>query len=292
MLRIFGDVDANTGHITAKHDVHISGSVSPGYEIKSGGSVFIGGKVEEGTQIHAQGNVIAAEGVFGSETKVVAFGNVETRCVQQSSILARGNISVGSHIVQAYLRSGSRIEVGTEEAGGTIAGGKVISSRSITAGRIGTSTGESTVVEIALELKLASRLKKMRSSVDFCNTNILRIFRTLGLGQLNPVEVRDLVQRTPPSKREHIQDMLEKLTSLVETRKKSLRLQKELEEQSAEFIERGHIEVSDQVFAGSQIRMGDEVLEIPQDLEASEFIFSGDGIQILPPETEDQDEVD
>lgn len=96
VLRIFGDVDANTGHITAKHDVHISGSVSPGYEIKSGGSVFIGGKVEESTKIHAQGNVIAAEGVFGSETKVVAFGNVETRCMQQSSILARGNISVAT----------------------------------------------------------------------------------------------------------------------------------------------------------------------------------------------------
>ena len=100
VLRIFGDVDASTGHITAKHDVHISGSVSPGYEIKSGGSVFIGGKVEEGTQIHAQGDVIAAEGVFGNDTKVVAFGKVETRCVQQGSVLARGDISVGSHAIR------------------------------------------------------------------------------------------------------------------------------------------------------------------------------------------------
>ena len=70
-------------------NVEIDGSVRAGFTVKSAGTVLIAGVVENGATIDAKGDVVVAKGIFGESTSVTALGNVETKLIQNSTVLRR-----------------------------------------------------------------------------------------------------------------------------------------------------------------------------------------------------------
>ena len=97
IFTVNGDVNFETGNIDLPTNVDIGGNVSAGFTVKSGGSVTIGGAVENGAVVHARGDIIAAKGIFGEETKVVAMGNVEAKFIQNSIVMAHEKVTAGAY---------------------------------------------------------------------------------------------------------------------------------------------------------------------------------------------------
>ena len=276
VYQIEGDIDEKTGNIDGVKDLEISGSVRLGFKIKASGNITIAGVVEEGAVVSAKGDVFVGEGIIGSKTKVIAMGNVETRSVQESSIVARGNIVVSDHISNGTVRSGGKIIVQSRNnRGGSIVGGEVVATQGIEAENVG-SPGEHTVIGIGPDLETKGQANKVRKGIAFCETNILRIFRTLGIQSLDPKEVQVLLGKTPPWRKKPIVTLLMKLKELVAYKEKLLKSQENLKMKIDLALKETEIKINEIAYKDVEIRFGQITRAITQDLERPVFFLTDD----------------
>ena len=108
VAHIAGDVDENVVFADAEKDVYVTGSVRPGVVVRAAGSIAIDGMVESGAQVHSNEDVSVSKGIVGRQSQVVAMGDVATKFVQNGSIVARGDVNVTSHVVNARIRAGGK----------------------------------------------------------------------------------------------------------------------------------------------------------------------------------------
>lgn len=294
VLRVEGDVDADSGDINAGADVEIAGSVRGGVKVNAGGSVTVLGVVEDGASVTAKGDVLIAQGVLGSATKIIALGNVETRFVREGSLMAREDITIGDHCHNANIRAGRELTVqsGESDRGGSIVGGQVHATTRLRADVVGSPTSAGTVVGIAPDIAVAAKLKKATEQVEFCDNNILRMFRTLGIRSLDAKVVEALLKRTPPWRREPIVQLIMKLRELVTFREAALQKMRAVEEEQAELLDDAQVEVTERVYADATVEVGTERIKLVEDIDRAIFSLSGDSVAWRPfdveaPETDD-----
>ena len=291
VVYINGDVDYDLGNIESGKDVHIKGSIRAGFSVRAGGSVSIEGIVESGASVYAQGDVIAAKGIVGETTKVVAMGDIDTKFIQNSQVVARGDIRVTSYLLNANVRTAGKVKVLSEGGprGGTIVGGETHASGGIQAERIGSQSTSHTLVAIGANPELTAQMKKLEEAVLFCRKNILRIFRTLGIQDIDAAHFRDLIAKAPPGKRKAIIDILQKLKQLTKTRDHSIARREQLEKKCADLIEKTEIVVTDKAYADTRIFIGGALMVLSQDFEKVKFTKKTGGIGWSPLENKDDE---
>jgi len=284
LLTIEGDIDYALGNVDVGKDVYITGSVRSGFTIRAKGSIAIGGEVEPGGAINAQGDVIVAGGIVGDHTSVVALGNLQAKFVHNSSVMARGDIVVGSYLLNAKIRAGGKLIVHSGDAsrGGSIVGGDAFAAAGIRAARCGSVSTGHTVLGIGPAPDLAAKMRKLESSIRFCQTNILRAFRTLSLHEINAAQFKAMIARTAPSKRKQIMQVLRQLKGLTATKEKSVRLRRQLDDQAARSIRQAEIRSLDTAFSDTEIHMGDEKLALCEDVVGRTFFLTDSGIEQRP----------
>jgi len=252
-----GDTNHNVGTVEQDKDVFISGSVGPNFAINAGGSVTIDGMVESGATIHAQEDIVVAKGIVGHQTRVVALGSVEAQFVQGGSVVARGDVIIGSHLLNARVR----------------AGGQVVASQGIAAGEV-----RGTSLSIGPDPDIVAQMRQLDEAIEFCKTNVMRIFRTLGLKDIDVSHLKKLIEGRSPDKRAPMIRILEQLKSLAATRVESTKKRQELEIKLKHLIAEASIEISGAVSAGVVLRMGDKTLTVPEDLPGAAFQKVAEGI--------------
>ena len=280
VIKIVGDVDYNLGNIEAGKDVYITGTVRSGFAIRAKGSVSIGGAVEAGCSINAQGDIVVAQGIVGETTQIVALGDVHVKYVHNSAVMARGDVVVGSYLLNAHVQAGKRLAVrsGGEQRGGSIVGGQVTATAGIWATRLGSFSTDRTTVAIGTPPDIAARLRKLDKGIEFCRTNILRAFRTLGMHEIDAAHFKTLIEKMPRYKRDPLMKVLRQLKGLTRTREKSLKLRRQLEQQSAKAVEKAEIKVAGVACADSEIYMSGDKLVLSENVERAVFFLSREGI--------------
>ncbi|MCZ6634528.1 MAG: FapA family protein [bacterium] len=280
VLRIGGDVDAAVGNIDTDQDVEIAGSVKAGLRVNAKGSVTIGGVVEKGAVVASKDDVVVAQGILGSDTKVMALGNVQTKFVQESAVMARRSIYIGDHIFKGHIRCGEElvVESGNGPRSGSIIGGSVIATTGLQAEVIGSPSSHQTQVGIGQDLDVEVRMKKVDGRLDFCNSNILRMFRSLNIQNLDRSVIEVLIRRTPPGRKKSITRLLKNLQDLVGYRDENRKQKKILEVQRDQILRKAEIKVSGTIYADTQICIDNDALQIAQDMGQTTFFQSADGI--------------
>jgi uncharacterized protein (DUF342 family) len=282
MVQIYGDVDYDLGSIEAGKDVHISGSVRPGFSVRAGGSIAIGGGIESGASINAYEDVIVSQGIVGDTTQIVALGNVQARFVQNSAVMARGDVVINSYLLNARVRAGGQLTVrpGKDKNSGSIISGQVYAATGITARHVGSATTAHTLVGIGTAPDISARLHKTNKTVEFIQANIQRAFRTLGLRGIDGAQLKELLARTPRHQQQPIIHVLRKLKSLMRARDKSLQIRRQLEEQSTRAIANAEIQITGTAFADVHLQIGDEHLILEENLQRPVFFLSEEGIEL------------
>jgi uncharacterized protein (DUF342 family) len=289
ILAVNGDVDYEVGNINAPRDVQISGSVRSGFTVKAGGSVTVGGTIEAGAYVNAQGDVLVAQSIVGETTKVVSLGDVVTKYIQNGSVVAKRDVLVGSYIFNAHVQAGRRIfvEQGGGSRGGSIVGGDVRAAQEIGARLLGSTSTDQTTVGICLDPQTSAKMRRFRETIDACNGHILRILRTLGLQKVDASQIKELIRKTPQPRRKPVVEMVEKLNELLMSRREPLRMFKELEKQNAEGFDECCVKVTEKIFANVEIVIGEQSDLVADDLGASLFYSTPEGIRYRPLLAED-----
>ena len=220
--------------------------------------------------------MVVIEGVQGEKTKIIALGNVETRYVRDSSIMAKEDITIGDHCHNANVRSGRELIVksGDSDRGGSIIGGQVHATTRLKADSIGSGTSSGTIVGIAADIAIEAKLKKATDQVEFCDNNILRMFRTLGAQSLDAPAVEALLKRTPPWRKQPVGQLIMKLRELFTIRAESLQNMESVQQERSELMDKAEVDTSGKAFADSVLEIGLNKLRIAEDIESAIFSLS------------------
>lgn len=261
-------------------DLYVKGPVRAGAVVKVKGSVAIEGAVEEGVTLYALGDVVVGKGINGHQTQVMALGDVQTDFIQHSSVRAQGDIAVASHLASARVSAGGRLVVGGKEGtGGSVIGGQAWAAVAIEIGQVGSAAAEDTLLGIRSGPESVARLRKLDKSIEFCRTNTLRIFRTLGMSEIDVVHFKVLIENSPPAQRQALIRLVGQLKGLVETREKLLAMKQTLQQEQTQAVEKAQIRVSGTAFAGVQISMGGAIAKLDKDLDQPLFTKAPKGIR-------------
>jgi uncharacterized protein (DUF342 family) len=157
--------------------------------------------------------------------------------------------------------------------GGSIVGGQVVASQGIAAGEV-----RGTSLSIGPDPDIVAQMRQLDEAIEFCKTNVMRIFRTLGLKDIDVSHLKKLIEGRSPDKRAPMIRILEQLKSLAATRVESTKKRQELEIKLKHLIAEASIEISGAVSAGVVLRMGDKTLTVPEDLPGAAFQKVAEGI--------------
>ena len=98
-----------------------------------------------------------------------------------------------------------------------------------------------------------------------------RVFRILGLHEINAAHMKTLIAQAPPEQRERVMKVLKHLQSLTSTNQTSLKMRAELESQGQQSIKNGEIRILGTALTDAEIRMGEQKLILSEDLEHHAF---------------------
>ncbi len=272
---VSGDLDYEVGNIDVPGDVHISGSVKPGFVVKAGGSVTIGGAVELGASIHAKGDVAVSQGILGDTTRVVALGDIETKQIQNSSVMAKGTITVGSYIFNATVRAGKQIIVksGGGERGGSIVGGEVIASQGIQARILGSPSTDRTIIGIGANPEDGASLAQIEKAHSHVSSETMRLLRTLGVDSADADELKERIRRTPKPRRDRVLEIMHKLQELEGKKTELLDSRAALRVKVDDSVSKARITITEAVYTDVHFRFGDTAQIVNEDLGPSVFLW-------------------
>lgn len=230
--------------------------------------------------MQSQEDVVVGKGIVGHGTRVVAQGNVTARFMQNSGVIAGGDVTA-THLMNATVR-GRNLTVHSvegDERSGVIVGGQSMATGRIEVSRAGSTTSEQTRLSIVPDPQLQAQRAKVEKGLDFCRTNILRILRTLGVREIDAVQLKGLIEKAPPEKRKPLVKILTQLKQLVDTRDKSLKMRDDLEQEQGELFAAAQIQIQELVHADVTVQIGEVVLKPKEDIHNG-AVFQRRGKQV------------
>lgn len=175
------NVDNKTGNINFNGSVVIRGDVKAGFTVRSRGDIKIRGMVE-GAHIETDGDVIIAKGMNGmGEGSIVAGGNITSKYIENSIIIADGSVFAEALINSDVKAKESIILRGQA---GAIIGGTSTASKVIYAKTIGNKTNSETNLNIDIseymeQQKLYAKKRNQRFQTELTISNKTREIRDI-----------------------------------------------------------------------------------------------------------------
>lgn len=273
IFRVSGDVDYETGNVEFEKDVHISGSVKTGFEVRAGGNVTIGGTIESGASVRVKGNLVVGRGILGKTTRVVVLGELRAQFIQNAMVVVAGDLWCGRYIHNAQVRCGGALKVpaGSGAKSGSVVGGLVCATKKIDVAIAGSESVGGTVLSIQADPEAQTRLEKLRNNMSICDVQISKLTRSLGVPSLNGEIIKKRVALLSGKQREHYVGMLKKLKEVSGIRQKTEIEYDQLTKKLAQMIKGSQISVSKTAFARTVIKIGERAVTLEQDVSAVTF---------------------
>ena len=282
MFRINGDVDYSTGNVEVEKDLYISGSVCSGFTVKAGENATIAGTVEPGATVRMRGDLNVGNGILGETTRVVVLGELRTRFIQNATVMVKGDVWVGSYIHNASVRCGGKltVQMGGGSRGGSVVGGTVCATQGIEVSSAGSASTTGTVLSVQADPEEKVRLDKLREGIAFCDDNITKMMRTLGLHTIDPQRVQAVLSRAPAAKKAHYVQILSKLNELVKHKRASLEEIEKLEVKIGKDLRKAEVKVTNTLFGGVKVHIGSEGFTSQVDLGPTVLQLKEDKMEI------------
>jgi uncharacterized protein (DUF342 family) len=194
-LTVKGPVGYATGNIIFPGDVFITGPVSDGFKIYSGGSVTIK-QTFDVTDAVTKGNLTVSGGIIGRGRGLLKIGGaLKTKFIENCRAAVRKGIAVDRAIINSQVWTLDAVEMGDQ---GLILGAEIYALKKIRTGGIGRKEGQASKIHCGIDFAAEQEKEKNNTLVK---TLAIKIGRLREL--LEPEE--------DPEKRARIQEDLERM---------------------------------------------------------------------------------
>lgn len=172
-----GDVDLKEGNIKFPGSVKISGSVTQGFFIMSGGEVQIAGGVEAAL-VSASESIIIGQGVVGNGKAILrSKQDIELAFAEQATLLAVGNIKAKNSCLRCKIKcNGKLLLVGDK---GNLIGGNTKTTGGIDVGNLGNDKRIKTEVSFGQNYLIQDRIELEEKEVEKIKTQLTKLDLTM-----------------------------------------------------------------------------------------------------------------
>ena len=271
---IAGDIDYSTGNIDFNGDVVIGGSVHSHFSVKATGSVTIGGYVEAGAYITAGDDILVKSGIIGANTELVAGGQVMSKYIQEASVRAGGDVKAGSYIFNASIRSGGKVSVQGKGEGKSraLVGGLIWGAQGIDARAIGSPYNTSTRLVTGVDPEQVNRAEQVRSNMQACEEKQKKMMKSISVDSLDVALIKQrLSMCRSPKDRQNVLQTIKRIAKIAELEQNQQKELEEIAEAQRELATKVYILVTNEIFSGVELRIGEEKLMLLEDQSSSRF---------------------
>lgn len=272
---INGDVDLETGNIQFVGNVVVKGNVQEGFSIKADGDVEINGNVGAAV-IEAGGSVVVRKGFQGKQKGLIrANGDVHCSFIENAAVFTRGSLQVNGAVMHSEIVAKVDVVV---EGRGLIVGGTVKAGNDVTAKTIGSHLATPTEVMAGVDPEIRQQLDHVNTELDSVVENLDKVEK--GLEQLHKLQ-RQFGDKLPPDKIALIQQFGRTAQHLQE-QQVNLVEQKEVLTQQLRDQKNGRVRVSDRVYPGVKIFIGQAGYRVKDSLARTAFVYDEGEVRTTP----------
>ncbi len=272
VLSIKGDVDLSTGNIDFAGDVVIQGSVQEGFFVKAGGNVDIAGMISGG---NVQGcNITVRQGILGLNKGIInASGTVAAKFIENAKVSADQDILVTDVVLHSQLSAAKKVKV--EGRRGQIVGGVTAAGDEIVAKAAGSSSAIPTELQAGVNPKLRDQYLATRKELKLAESSLDQLQK--GLFTLRAM---DQNQMSPDKKELLLKITRAQFTTMGQV--ESLRKKLDELEIAYEELRGGQIKISDYIYPGVKIVIGQLVKPIQEEFRFVVFYADSGEIKFRP----------
>ncbi len=258
IIRVPGNLDYAAGSIECEGPVRVEGDVLPGFHIRAGGDVWIGGVVDS-AEVTSAGAVTVLQGVL-KDSSIVAKRSIAVGYVREAYLESDGNIVISREAVNSTVVCGDSISI--PEAG-RVVGGRLLAQTSVVAGVAGQEKGLPTV--LAAGVDPLRELRAARLAADIRETHGIRN-RVTKIRELSAADRHAIIDQ-----------LLARLSAKHAGTAEELAKLREKTIHPAEC----RITIKRKIYPGVRIRIGQEELQIEDELPGATFHYDAESGQII-----------
>jgi len=243
-----GNVSMATGNINAVGSLRVKGDIEAGFTVKVEGDLEVGGNVLDST-IECGGNVLIKGGFIGQGNgRITAIGTVTVRSVENQSICAQGDITVGGEALNARLISGSSVRFKGGKA--KVVGGEITARNLIWAKEMGNEAGTTTVARVGYDAELMQKYYNTKKEIERLESDLERVKE--GLYVLYRLQMENKL----PEAKKAVMQQLQQFNSSAPQQIDDLKAQKEQLTKKIEENTKAKIVVEDRAYPGVRLCFG------------------------------------
>lgn len=258
------NVDSSTGNIEYDGNVQVNGNVCANFSVKAKGNIEVSGVVE-GAQVEAGGDIIIAKGMNGMGKGVLnAKGNVVAKFLENATVTALGYVS-SETILHSTVYAGDEVTVSGKR--GFITGGRVCATNCVTVKTLGSSMGADTIVEVGADLTIKVRIQNLQWDI----ANATRVVKSVVPLIEASKQKRAKGIKVTPEQLQYVKS-LEVLNKVKEKEIEDKALEMERLQESIGVYSNAKVIVTDTVFPGTKISIGDVSMVVHSEMKYCKFI--------------------
>lgn len=275
-------VDISTGHVKFKGCVIISGDIAPEMIVRATGSITVGGFIES-ADVQAHGDIIAMKGIIGHQVEagedyscfVKAGGKITAKFVQSANLQASGDIELGLHAIQSFIKSKNAVSVmDSSGRNGSIVGGEIYAGSTITTVNLGATAGTETLVKAFTRFdKYKENIADLNAKYKAAQENTMKVVRAeMELAKIPKSErTEEQTTRVKTMKEESSKEITQSMTRFQSA-------EEELRKQLAENV----VKVTERVYPRVTIQYSDEQVTTKREHSPCKIYFNEYEIKIDP----------
>ncbi len=258
------NVDSSTGNIEYDGNVQVNGNVCANFSVKAKGNIEVSGVVE-GAQVEAGGDIIIAKGMNGMGKGVLnAKGNVVAKFLENATVTALGYVS-SETILHSTVYAGDEVTVSGKR--GFITGGRVCATNCVTVKTLGSSMGADTIVEVGADPTIKVRIQNLQWDI----ANATRVVKSVVPLIEASKQKRAKGIKVTPEQLQYVKS-LEVLNKVKEKEIEDKALEMERLQESIGVYSNAKVIVTDTVFPGTKISIGDVSMVVHSEMKYCKFI--------------------
>lgn len=267
------NVDNRTGNIRFDGSVIVRENVLSGFTVVADGDVQVNGVVEGG-YIENTGDVVIKKGIQGyNRLTVRTQGSLSTKFIENSVIEAGKSITAESIMHSQVSCKESLTVIGRK---GLIVGGVCRAGKEIRAKTVGSIMSANTVLEVGIDPEIKDKITKIEKQIKECEINLIKLERTK-----NFLEKMKQSNRLD-SKKEVLYVRLLKTRNGLRAKYNELKEKYASLEREAKHASKGRIIVTNIVYPGVKIIIGNSSMVVRKEIKKSMFYEEEGEIKVVP----------
>lgn len=278
--KITTDINYETGNVNSRNCLTIDGSIQPGFSVSAGGDVKIAGGIMSGL-VNCDGNLVVKGGITGKKSAIITAGDVDISFIEQGRIQCGGICVIRKQSYYSSIEAGSDLRC---KDPGIVMGGNIVAEGNISLWDVGGDNATPATIAAGVVPERLRHFIELKRSVIQQQEDIIKWLQ-LYPGTSKSKKVKNMEQELAETKLLLLRVNLIPGTGIysrvAEPSEEKDTNNPDYDNEGGIDIQEIAIDVKGQVYAGTDLRVGNKTLKLDKTISNRKFKLHANGKRIM-----------